>query len=187
MNIKYTAIICVCLGLLMTPINGMSPEQQQKLDKQLIDTIGYDNLNEVKNLIRKGANVNARDRWGIPFLLRALPRHQEIAKYLITNGADVNTKTSDDNTVLMRAAHYGLFDLVKFLVQNGADINIVNDNNDTALSIAQGRGHNNIVDFLKDPQQYYRSRQLVIIKDTKAGTKPGAPDIHFNFVNNLEK
>ena len=180
MNIKYTAIICACLGI-MTTTNGMSQEKQQKLDQQLLDTIGYGNLNEVKNLIRKGANVNARDRWGIPFLLRALPRHQEIAKYLITNGADVNTKTSDDNTVLMLAAYYGLFDLVKFLVQNGADINAVDANNDTALSIAQRKGFTEIANFLEDPYKYKLNRQLVVIKDTKKNRPAGGTDINFKF------
>ena len=199
MNIKYTAIICACLGLgLMTKVNGMSQEQQNKLDKQLSEAVYNDTLDEVKNLVRQGANVNTTNKHGTPLLLIAiLFKDEEIAKYLIANGADIHTPIADGITFLMAASNYAhLFELVKFLVENGADINLTDKKGRTALSIAQSNSKNDcytaedrqkfakIAEFLEDPYKYKLSRQLVVIKDTKGNRSAGGPDVNFKFVNN---
>ncbi|KAI0972635.1 hypothetical protein F4678DRAFT_46057 [Xylaria arbuscula] len=93
------------------------------------------------------------------FIDRALIRaarinRLEIAKLLVSKGADVNVHLLDDNhsfhvSALLEAAEHGDLELVKFLVQSGADVNLEHDNQqDTALSIAGFMGHFEIVKFL---------------------------------------
>ena len=107
-------------------------------DGYLIQATKDGNLNKVKSLISKGANMNAT-KWGWNALIWAsYEGHFKIAKYLISKGADVNVK--DDffgNTALMNASLNGHFELVKFLVSKGANVNAKNKSGLTALNKAK--------------------------------------------------
>ncbi|KAI1298922.1 ankyrin repeat-containing domain protein [Xylaria venustula] len=113
-----------------------------------------------ENLVKRSvaANLHLGD-----FLDRALIRaarinRLEIAKLLVSNGANVNVHISygkgDDDysnqiTALSEAAGHGDLELVKFLVQSGADVNLEYDKQEhTALSAAGNNGHLDIVKFL---------------------------------------
>jgi hypothetical protein len=54
----------------------------------------------VVTLIAKGADVNAKNRYGTPLHLPAGSGHKDIAKLLIANGADVNVKDVGGDTPL---------------------------------------------------------------------------------------
>ena len=54
-------------------------------------------------------------------------------KILVENGADINIKDSDGNTILLNATECGYADIIKLLVDAGADINITGDFGQTAL------------------------------------------------------
>lgn len=71
-----------------------------------------------KNLIKRGANVNARDMNGETPLFRA--KTVEIAQILIDNGADVNAKTEKGHTPIFSAIDE---QMIQLLIANGADIN----------------------------------------------------------------
>lgn len=91
-----------------------------------------ENLDRVKALVEKGADVNATDNLGQMPLHQAIERvfdsddksdNMEIVKYLVEHGADVNAKNSVGDTVLHRASAWGNLELTKYLVEHGADIN----------------------------------------------------------------
>ena len=60
-----------------------------------------------------------------------------MVKFLIENGADINIKNNNGDTVLHEAVLIkDNLEVVKLLIENGADINIKNNNGDTVLHYA---------------------------------------------------
>ncbi|MDC0307338.1 ankyrin repeat domain-containing protein [bacterium] len=58
-------------------------------------------LQEVKDFLAKGADVNAKDEWeGTPLESAALYGHKEVVELLIAEGADVNAQGVDGETPL---------------------------------------------------------------------------------------
>jgi len=108
------------------------------------------NLDVIKFLVDKGADVNSKDKDGYAPLNRAaLAGHLDIVKYLVNKGgADVNAKDEDGNTPLYYAAGKGHLDIVKFLVNKGADVNSQNIDEYTPLIDAAREGHIKVVNFL---------------------------------------
>ena len=134
-----------------------------------------DALTLVRELVARGANLNAREtkepkdgyrnllnRSGAtPFLLAAKSADLELMRALLANGADPTITTDDHTTALMAAAGVGIWavgespgtndealEAVKLLVDRGAEVNAVNDYGYTALHGAAHRGANGIVQFL---------------------------------------
>ena len=49
----------------------------------------------------------------------------DIVKYLVENGADIEVKSTNVDTPLSTAAHFGHSEIVDYLIENGADCNII--------------------------------------------------------------
>ena len=71
----------------------------------------------------------------------------EMAKYLIEQGADVNTPipSEDGYPLLLQAIDNGKTELVKLLIEKGADTTVVNKEKKTVFDIAKEKGYNDIV------------------------------------------
>ncbi|PTY40358.1 ankyrin repeat domain-containing protein [Brachyspira hampsonii] len=71
----------------------------------------------------------------------------EMAKYLIEQGADVNTPipSEDGYPLLLQAIDNGKTELVKLLIENGADTTVVNKEKKTVFDIAREKGYDDIV------------------------------------------
>ena len=71
----------------------------------------------------------------------------EMAKYLIEQGADVNTPipSEDGYPLLLQAIDNGKTELVKLLIEKGADTTVVNKEKKTVFDIAREKGYNDIV------------------------------------------
>lgn len=95
-------------------------------------------LQEVKNLIEKGADANESDFGGFTCLHEAaLAGHNDVVEYLIEQGANVNKqalKFGDYETPLMDAAENKHVETVKTLLKHGADPDIVNADGYSALT-----------------------------------------------------
>src|SRR5271167_3205108 len=79
---------------------------------------------EVERLLVKGANVNARDKYGnTPLHSAASYGHKDVAELLIVNGANVNAEAKSGATPLFFAAYYGHRDVAELLIAKGADVN----------------------------------------------------------------
>lgn len=121
------------------------------------------NLELVKLLIYNNAEINAKDNKGNTALMWTggekyesdeidvdeiedrIKGHLKVAKYLITNGADMKNV----GELLMHATKYGDLEMVKSLVDYGADVNAKDKYGQTALMIASKVPHPEIVKFLK--------------------------------------
>ncbi len=97
----------------------------------------HGDLNIVKYLIEKGADINAEGRYGDTALIWGSERgNLEVVKYLIKKGDNVKNKYG--NIALIRSSYVGHLNIIKYLIDNGADVNFKNKNGDTALIASVG-------------------------------------------------
>ena len=90
----------------------------------LFDYVSEGNLKKVKELIEKGADVNARDQNGDFLLNDAVGKENlKVIEFLIEKGAKVNEKNEDGTSVLLNAVLFQNFDVIKLLIDKGADVN----------------------------------------------------------------
>jgi len=102
-------------------------EPEPKPTKSLHEAAAVGDIEQVKSLISKGADVNARDVWDQTPLHRAAAYgHKDLAELLIAKGADVKAQSkgaSTYGTALYAAATEGHKDVAELLIANGADVN----------------------------------------------------------------
>lgn len=129
------------------------------------------NLDLVKFLVNRGADVNARDSGGLTALMFAVQAEDlAIVRFLVDKGADVNRKGSATgyrsdyaiasgrnmwgrcirqvHTALMLATESSDLEIMEFLIDKGADLNVKDDCGCTALMEAARRGNLEASEFL---------------------------------------
>jgi ankyrin repeat protein len=90
----------------------------------LYDAIATGNESLVRQLIERGADVNARgSKNGSPLGMAVTKENEELVRLLIEEGADVNATGGWYGTSLIAAAHKGNLKLVELLLAHGADVN----------------------------------------------------------------
>jgi ankyrin repeat protein len=82
----------------------------------------------VQWLVKCGANVNAKDRWGHSSLLHEAVFNDdlELVKWLVERGVDVNTTNKMGWTALYTAKRYGKTEIAQWLKDHGAKTFVVN-------------------------------------------------------------
>ena len=97
-----------------------------------------ENIDEVKNLIARGAEVNAKEKYrGItPLFIAVENGGKALVEILIRYGAKVNVRDSERRTPLMRLDDDAEEGLVELLVQNGAKLDLTDTWGNTALKLA---------------------------------------------------
>ncbi len=121
----------------------------------LHDAAGAGNINAVRSMLDKGADVNAKDYNGFtPLHLTASMGHTETARLLIERGADINAKDKHGYAPLHWAVENGDIETTKYLIEHGADINANKYNTDgssymeTPLHLAAQLDNTEIVKLL---------------------------------------
>ncbi len=82
-------------------------------------------------------------------LIAALTGHQEIAKILLDNGAEVDSRADDGRTPLMLAASKGNKDLVSFFLKAGADPSLADKSGSNAGALAKAKGYQEVAEHLQ--------------------------------------
>ncbi len=119
------------------PLNDKSDAH---LTQQLIDAARLGYLEEVRGLLKRGADINGRDSFGDTALAwAARNRHTQIALLLIDDGADLNSRNERGNTALVWAAMNDNAVMVRALLAKGADPTIKNAQGSTALSLTKDK------------------------------------------------
>ena len=104
----------------------------------------------VEMLLNNGANVNAKNSYGVTALhIASREGHTDIVAMLLEKGADVNAKSDGGYTALISASESGHTETVAMLLEKGADVNAKTNWGDTALIQASYYGHTEIVKLLK--------------------------------------
>lgn len=102
----------------------------------LLTAVSDDDLEEVKSLISKGENVNAKDKNynGITALFVAVENgNLEIAETLLNAGAKVNARDKEKRTPLMNLDSDATSELVNLLLRHGAKLSAVDKQGNTVL------------------------------------------------------
>lgn len=109
------------------------------LDARLLLLAANGSFDEVKDVLAKGANVNARDKQGNTAMhYAALNKELKIIQLLKSKGADVNARNAEGSTPLMVVAvDLGPVNNAKLLVQNNADPSLKNQDQRTAFEMAR--------------------------------------------------
>lgn len=121
----------------------------------------YGNLEIVKYLLEKGADIEAKDKNGMsPLILASKNGNLEIVKYLFEKGVNVEAIDKEERTCLMIASIKGHLNIVEFLLEKGADIEAKNKKGETALIKASLAGHLDIAEFLLNCYSNEKIRKL---------------------------
>jgi uncharacterized protein len=121
------------------------------LQEQLTSAILGSQAARIASLLRRGAKVNAPDKYGTTPLYKASVQGEtEIVQILLAAGADPNQEIggADEGTPLCAAASWGRTEIVRLLLQHGADPNLIERGPMTALIWAQQNGHAEATELL---------------------------------------
>lgn len=113
---------------------------------QFLNAVQSGNYKTVSSLLKEGADVNARNKYGESALVLALKgNYDKTAALMIKRGADINIKDSNGNTLLMLAAQNGLKKSAKLMIKKGAPVNAAGFEGITPLMMAARHGYGGIV------------------------------------------
>ncbi len=120
----------------------------------LLATVVSGNRQATKDLLAKGADVNAKSKRGLSALhSAAVFGHKDIAELLIEKGADVNAKAEssmwdEGMTALHGSCVRGQKGVAELLIAKGADVNAKSKNGYTPLHIAVTEGYKDVAELL---------------------------------------
>jgi len=141
---------------------NLEPEPEPyKINKPLAYAVQVGNLDIIKLLIDRGADINGKVAYGdMPFTIAAQTFNQkqrfEIMKYLIEQGADMNTPNAFGINGFMGLCAMNKLELLKLVINKVEDVNaqfeaVSNDGtklNYNALQFAVSGKHYDVVKFL---------------------------------------
>jgi hypothetical protein len=105
----------------------LSVAEQGRLDERLRDAAWADDVAQARRLVRRGADVNAKDETvQSAYLITTSEGYLDLLRLTLRNGARVNDKDSWNGTGLIRAAERGHYGLVGELLRAGIDRDHVN-------------------------------------------------------------
>jgi ankyrin repeat protein len=126
-------------------------KDKDELDKGLADAAFVCDFIRVRQLLQRGADVNARDaEQRTPLISAVLGGSVGLVGLLLESGADVNAADGEGFTALHFAAQEHELELVRILVARGADVN-AQDNDGTSVlwrAVFSAAGRDEIVQFL---------------------------------------
>jgi len=167
--------LLVMFALLMIPLGTRAQDPKQVLNDQFWEATRKGDVQAVAALLDKGADVNAKFRYGQTALFKAAERgHVEVVKLLLARGADVTVKdtfyqtnamtwaldgkhvevvrailekdTASVSDVLMTGAREGNVELVRMAIEKGG---LKPETLTSALTAANGEKKPEILDMLK--------------------------------------
>jgi ankyrin repeat protein len=133
---------------------GLKVDQKDKDGETYLSSFGFFEADVAHELIKAGANPNARDRRGATALMHASAYgYEDVVRVLIENGADVNLTDYNGRTALMYAVgeenRQYFVDAIPLLLAKGADASRRDKDGKTALDIATSLKHKYAIELLQ--------------------------------------
>lgn len=135
---------------------GPNKDLEEKLflllpdEKDIVEAAENGNLKAVQYYAKvKPKSINLENEEGYsPLQIACLNSHDDVAEFLIKNGADVNHSHKKGDTALHFAALGGSLPIVELLLASGAKLDAVDSSQMNALNYAAQGGNIEIVKFL---------------------------------------
>jgi ankyrin repeat protein len=128
----------------------------------------------------------------MPLHVAAKYKQEEVAKLLISYGADVNARDGNGKTPIFYVAHNNNYKIVELLLENGVDVNTSDEHTCTPLHIA-AEGHKDVVKVLLkfyadiDSQDEWGNTALHIASSARCRETVGAFLEHGADINIISK
>jgi hypothetical protein len=105
-------------------------------------------------LVLHGAQVNREGNEWSALHYATFAGHDDLARFLIENKADVNARSTNGSTVLMMAAREGRDKIAQLLIEHGAVRSAKNDLGEDALKWAMRNGHLSIAKLVTADDEF---------------------------------
>lgn len=103
----------------------------------LMHAVQNEDVDEIKNLVVHGADVNGKEEdKTTPLFIAVETGNIEIVRTLLDFGANVNARNREKQTPLMRLDADATPELVNLLVRHGVKLNLIDNEGNTAIMIA---------------------------------------------------
>jgi len=121
------------------------------MEAELFRAASSGNLDTVRDLLGRGANIEAKDNHGRTSLIIASEKGRlDVVRKLLDRGANIAATENDGNTALIQASSMGKLDVVRELLGRGADVNAANRFGETSLIATASTSRVDIVKELLD-------------------------------------
>lgn len=110
----------------------------------------------IPEIVKKGLNINTKQQKGAfgrsALHMAVFLRQKEIATYLVSLGADINSTDANGNTVISTAVMWyreqdGFF--IELLLNHGANVHQKNNHGISALELAKSIANNDVLKYFK--------------------------------------
>ncbi|XP_010226935.1 PREDICTED: 2-5A-dependent ribonuclease [Tinamus guttatus] len=125
-----------------------SSKTLEDLDAKLHTAVKNNEMENVKELLEKGANVNSRAEAGWTPLQSAVHMDEDMALFLLEKGADLHARKDNGGTAFIEAGAAGSVRLLEVFLAHGSDINEYDNNGFTAFMEAAWYGKEEALRFL---------------------------------------
>jgi len=140
---------------------GAKLDKTNAADEQaLMHAAWQGRLAAVKWLVGRGASVNREPMKWTALHYAVFAGHEDVAAYLIEQGANINARSTNGSSVLMMAVFEGRAELAKRLIAGGADTGVKNDKGDGALEWAFKYKHAEIARIVSDQETHAEAAQM---------------------------
>jgi len=137
--VAATIVLLLALLTVPTALVLSARAQSKTTGMSLHEAAAAGDIEQVKLLISKGADVNAKDKNGwTPLHSAAWYGRKDVAEVLIAKGANINETDVSGQTPLHLAASFGSMFVPELLLAKGANVNARDKAGNTPLHVAAG-------------------------------------------------